>query len=824
MADQSAQQLFKQAVAAAKQQKLPAARKLIQASIRKDPDNPLAWLVYASIAENKRDKLLCLKKTLELDPENAQAHKMVRAMGIDPVQLMGERQAAPEPEPETDSQPDADPETPPPNIFSLGRGSETQTDDDPPAYLTYEEEIVAPPPADDDAEADYEAVYIEDDTAFDMGAEDTPPPPEPRPESFTERVRQSADEAAAVVDAYLETPQVPEGVEWTKKEKNRAGENEIILVRAATFTGLLTFIGVPLIIVGAILWNTPFVQAFIRGGDDGPFLRTLTPTPTPPTTPTSTPGFTPTPSITPSPIPADAGVPTPSPTPTVLDFLARGNPDINFVEPTQVSVPGNIENRAVNDGLTLINRGEYGVAVATLAAERELITFNAQIYYTEALALARSGELEDALELLEEGQQERQQDARAREDSAAEAILNGAFAEVYLTLGLEQRARGATGLANQSFAQAERSARDAIEILPDWAQPHLDLIDSYILRRNYPAALNAIDEAQEVLELRDDVRFIVRRGEVFFEQEDYDAAAYQTFLALWADPISEAAHDLRTRIALAQDNPSLATLYAQTYLYYHPLVVEGWTMLGDARMMEGNVNLALEAYTQAITVGENTAEPRAVNAYLGRADIYEQRGQMAQALADVVAAAEATDNPDLRRRQMYLAFEAGNYADARQLASDLEESGAVTPGEAALIQARALLALRDDPTEGDYAEAARLINAGFASIPAEVRPLANTVRAQAYLGRGDPATARTHITAALNSGGETALRRLVQGQVEEAQGNYTEAILAYERVLVLNRLEGVPDNIVSDAELGIDRATNSLEQQRADATATALAR
>lgn len=827
MADQSAQQLFKQAVAAAKQRNLPAARQLIQASIRKDPANPLAWLVYASIAESKRDKLLCLKKTLELDPDNAQAQKMVQEMGVDPAQLIhaGEPSAAP-PAEEPSAAPEQPTAPPAPNIFSFGR--EPAAAD--PGFVTYEEAVVTPPPditGDESATDAGTAVAPADggfETAEPVSNADAPPRPEPRPESFADRVKQSAVEAETIVNAYIAEPPPPEGVEWTKKDQNRAGENEIVLVRIATATGLMTFIGVPLMIISIILWNTPFVQALISGQDTGPFLRTLTPTNTPPTTPTNTPGFTPTSSVTPSPLPADGSAPTPSPTPTVLDFLARGNPDINFVVPTEMSVPGNVDIRAVNDGLVLINEGQYEVAIATLATERELSAFNAQVYYAEALALAQNGELEAALSLLEEGRQERQADARAREDSTADALLNGAFAEVYLALGLSEQARGATGLAAQNFNRAEQNAREAIEILPDWAAPHLALIDSHILRRNYPAALNAIDEAQAVDALRDDVRLIVRRGEVFFAQEDYDAAAYQAFLALWADPISAAAHDLRTRVALAQQNPSLATLYAQTYLYYHPLVVAGWTMLGEARMMEDNVNLAIEAYTQAIVVGENTTQPLAIDAYLARADIYESRGQFAQALADVTAAANATDNPDLRRRQMYLTFEAGQYTEARQLAGDYAEADIITPGESGLIQARALLALQETPTEGDYAEAARLIDANFASIPTELQPLANTVRARAYLAQDNPDTARSHITTAINTGGETAERRFLLGQIEEAQANYAQAVLAYERVLVLDRLVGVPDELVDEAAAGVERATNLLEQQRADATATALAR
>ncbi len=840
MAEHSAEALLKQAIQATRQKNLPAARKLIQASIRKDANNATAWLVYASIAETKREKLLCLKKTLELDPDNTQALKMVTQMGVNPGQLTGTHPAVspqqPPQEPEPDSTPEPAPSTaaPQPSLFSFQRDEDTpeEAEEDAAPFLTFTEEAVAPPPelaqdAEGTDSAGGEPVFesLPDTAQDDAMVGDEPPRPAPRPESFEERVTQSAQEAQQVITAYLTPPPNPDGIEWVKKERNRAGENEILLVRAAVATSLFTFIGVPLIVLSVIAWNTPLVQSIIR--DDGPniLVRTLTPTPTPPTTPTNTPGFTPTPSITPTPIPENAGIPTITPTPTVLGILRAGNPDINFVQPTQISVPG-VQERVVIEGIRLINEGNYAQVIPTMEVEREanVTTFDGLVYYTEAIAKARLGEIDEALELLQEGEQLRIERTR-EEDSTPLAAIRAGFATVYLEQGIQAQAAGNPGVAPGAYNQAQINAEEAVAAEPEWAVPHLLLIESHKRRENYTAALAAIDAAQTVDGLEDDVRFIVQRGEIYYLQEDYINAEYQAFVALYVDPVSAQAHDLQTRIALAQGQPSLASLYAQTYLYYHPLVVRGWEMLGMARQTEGSTNLALEAYTQAIIVGENTEQPPAVDAYLARAAIYEERGQLMLAYADVAAAADATDDPQLRRREMMLAFAAEDYTAARRLAGALGEDDTITPGEQDLMLARIQLAQAEEPSPEVYTEVATLIDGNFTSIPEEMRPLANTLRAEAYLRRTDP-----NPQVALNfaqeavAAGETPRRRFLLGEIYAAQENYAAAIVEYERVLTLDQLVGAPDELVTQTMDNIGAARDGLLQQQADITATARAR
>ncbi len=817
MAEPSADQLLRQAVKQTRQGDLPKARKLIQAAIRKDSDNPTAWLVYASIAETKREKLLSLKKTLELAPDNTQAQKMIRDMGIDPAKLTGKRPAV---RGEADT-----PGRPPSELDPTD-----EDEDDTPDYLTYQEATVAPPPEEIDAETEAATDEESAEPAIpDRDPGEVPIPP-PRAETFEQRLALATEEADRIALDFLEPPAQPPGVEWVKKEENRAGENEILVVRAALATSITVFVAIPLIVLGTFIYNTPFFQGLISEEERVSGLQTLTPTPTPPTTPTNTPGFTPTPSQTASPIPTNqvAAVPTLTPTPTVDSFIRQGDPNISNIRPTDIVLPGGVANRAVRDGLVLINEGNEDIAIATLQASRgdveDATTFNAEsalTFYTEALALARQGNGEEALELLEDGEALRQEFTRA-EDVTSLAAIRAGQAEAHLAVGRAQQARGATGAAAQSFTLAERNAEEAINASSGWPPPYLTLIESQIARGLYAQAENSIERAQNVQGFQDDVRFIIKRGEIAFAQEDYEAAAYHAFVAHYADPISAAAHDLRTRVAVARGNISDASLYAQEYLYYHPLVVEGWELLGEIRLMEGNTNLALEAFTQAITVGENTDQPPAVDAYVARADIYERRGLLEQARADIQAAAAATENPDLLRRQLELTLDTGDETAARQLADQLEEDGVISGSEAAYVEAR-LLARRDALTEGDYAQIARLIDGNFGALPADWQPTANRLRGEAYLQQGNAETALNYIDSAL-AAAETPRLRLLRAQALEAAGRYEEATLAYEQVLTLNQLVPVDGAILEAARGGRRSAENLLQQEREFATATAQAR
>lgn len=845
MADETAKALFKQAVEAARKKDLPAARKLIQAAIRLDPQNEMAWLVFASIADNKRNQLICLKTVLEINPNNAQALKMVRDLGVDPQQLMQVKSktgnlkprqtnpfdvnAAPQPSIPVDK-PASEPSKPSSSPFGDVDIDPSEIDE---ADL-FGERKATPAPA--SADIIDEPLTDEDDAdpldtlEAELAADPPPPPPkkevpipkpEPRPQSYDERLFISAQEAEEIAALWARQPAPPEGAVWVKKEKNRAGENEIRVVRAAAATGIFVAVVLPLMIVSTILWNTPLVQNIINPPTRvASGLVEPTSTATPLTTPTNTPGFTPTPSQTPTAVPEDIAARTPTLTPTPTIIFRRGI--LDDIEPTPFALVGQADN-AERNGAQFIAEGNYAVALPTLSAARQGLGsgFSGNVYYLEALALAYTGETETALELLTAADQLRIQ--RAPNNTDYEAAIKAGIAAVHLEIARADVAAGNPAAANDNYTIIDREAERAIFVSPQWGQPYVTLTDRYRLAGNNQQALATIERALAQPTLSEDTRFIVARGEIYLEEGRLSEADHQAYLALWIDPTTERAHDLRARIALAQNDTAAASIYAQTYNYYHPQTLRGWELLAEVRFAENNPLLAIEALTQAIVIGENTTQPPAVDAYLTRAEFYAARGQYQLAALDVAKAAEATQNPELLRREMQLASLAGNHTRAGALATELSAQGAITDGERNLIQARAITA-QPDILGPDYERIAELIDTGINTIPAEQQPEANTLRALAYLQLAQFQTALGHVNTAISNGGESVQRRFIRAQALEGNAQYTAALLEFERVLAFGQLAPLDDATRTQAQEAIRRIENTLAQQVAAATATAQAR
>ena len=74
-----ARELRQQGIREAKAGHKDEARELLQQSIRLDPDNEAAWLWLASVARDNRERVFCLEKLLEINPENDTARKALDA-------------------------------------------------------------------------------------------------------------------------------------------------------------------------------------------------------------------------------------------------------------------------------------------------------------------------------------------------------------------------------------------------------------------------------------------------------------------------------------------------------------------------------------------------------------------------------------------------------------------------------------------------------------------------------------------------------------------------------------------------------------------------
>ncbi|MEO0561087.1 MAG: tetratricopeptide repeat protein, partial [Chloroflexota bacterium] len=849
-ADSSAKALFQEAVAAARERDLPRARDLIQQSIRKDPSNPMAWLVFASVAESKRNQLISLQKVLELDPGNAQAIKMVKGLGVDPDQLVGKAPAAPQEsptpsEPDSEPLPEPDPEPEPQSTTTAAFTAEPDMDSSPSSPFAVDLTDEASTGDADEFELDLseplsagatdpftEAVDIDEvdegDVAFVSPKEMVPiPQPPPRPEPFAARVEAYRNEALATANAFMQVPPPPDGMQWVKKEDNRAGENEIVVVRAAAGTAIAIVVLVPLIALIVTLAQVPEVRAlFANATPTRVRLVEPTSTPTPLTTPTNTPGFTPTPTITPTP---DENAATPTITPT-FPFVA-GDP-FNM-EPTEIILPGGSGGRAEQDAAILIAEGSYAPAIATLQAERENLgeqAFNANLYYQEARALVASGDPQEALELLDEADTRRVE--LAPSNTAFIAALAAGRAEANLALARE---RGGVG---QFFGQVEQNANIAIQNDPAWPEPYLLLTERYILGSSFQQAVTTINRALEQGSMTDDLRFYVLQAEVAYAQGRLNDALREAETVLFADPSSERAHALRTQIAIDRENWATASLYVQEFLFYHPRNIAAWFDFGQIRLAEGNPLLAIEAFTRAIELGEFTEQTPLIEAYIARADLYEARGQYAAAMADVRGAADAVEAAntfedeegetvlertdqldDLRVRQLELTYLAGDFTAAQTLLGELREDNAIQTGVANYMEAR-LIATGDALVEADYERIANLVNGSIAAIPLDEQPQANALRAEAFLQIGQPDVALNYINTAL-SAIPVPEWYLLRAEVYEAQGSFEVAILEFERVRALASIIPANADTLNAVEAGIRRNEDNIFSLQMTATAAA---
>ncbi len=76
---EDARDLRQRGIRAAKAGEKDEARQLLQLSIRLEPENEAAWLWLASVSRDNRERVFCLQKLLEINPENETARKALAA-------------------------------------------------------------------------------------------------------------------------------------------------------------------------------------------------------------------------------------------------------------------------------------------------------------------------------------------------------------------------------------------------------------------------------------------------------------------------------------------------------------------------------------------------------------------------------------------------------------------------------------------------------------------------------------------------------------------------------------------------------------------------
>src|SRR5690606_17137769 len=457
-----------------------------------------------------------------------------------------------------------------------------------------------------------------------------------------------------------------------------------------------------------------------------------------------------------------------TPSPTIDPDIVQGQID---APPLPTRIYPELTNRRLSDALALINRGEHAAALPTLVREREAteLSFDAAPYYYEALALLGVGETDIALDRLQEAER-RLGEAR---EPGFKPLLDTGFAQVHLQMAQEAFAARNNSLAFDMLDATELRAKSAIDSDPLIVPAYIALARRYQYENQYGNALSVINDALSNPALKADVNLIVERGEIYFQQGELDKAAQEAYTALYIDPTVEEAYLLQIKTALEQGNPGLAVIYAQNYLFFYPGSAEGYKLLGDARMAEGNTDLALIAYNQALAA--ETVTPATVPALLARARIYMDQRRYDLAQADYGEAYDLTKDPEIRAQRMRAVFLAGNLALARAGAESSRGTDIVPDSELDLLLARTLIARSNENSTEELTEALRLLQ----NAPSGSQAVASEYRARAQFLLGQYNDALSSIDTALNST-ETGSRHYLRGQILEALDRPEDAIREYE--------------------------------------------
>ncbi|PJF42289.1 MAG: hypothetical protein CUN50_04635, partial [Candidatus Thermofonsia Clade 1 bacterium] len=316
MANEQAQQLLQQGIAAAKAGRRDEARRLLQDAIRRDAANETAWLWLSGVANTDEERIFCLMKILEINPSNQNALKGLAKLGVKPPTSTAIRRLKDQP--------------PPQGLEATVR---------PPTAPLKRIEAEAPPSAPAKPPS---SARLERPSAV-------PQPPVP---ILDERRIASLSEAASrFLDGYERLPEATLPFLWTRKKRGRIGElsDQALRLRlgAAFVGGIAVLAGVIFLLVN--LLGDSGTAVALRG------TNTPMPTQTPSATPTF--GLTNTPSNTPA-VPRTA-TPTPNLPPGSIY-----SPTLTPAFPEPRSVP-------MRTAIALLSSGNYDKALTILEDERK---------------------------------------------------------------------------------------------------------------------------------------------------------------------------------------------------------------------------------------------------------------------------------------------------------------------------------------------------------------------------------------------------------------------------------------------------------------------
>lgn len=765
MSSEQARQLQLQGIQAIKSGDKARARELLQQALRLEPNNDTTWLYLATVAQDKRERLLCLQKSLDINPNNETAIKAVRAMGIDPAQLVQARPQA-------------------------------QTPQSAPEQQAFTADV----PADDGSGI-----------------------PIPPAEAVETAQAQALEILTAYVDKQTHTPEP----EWTRKTKGRAGEREIVLLRLQIGIAALVFFGlISAGIVFAVL-NSPEVQLTLFGASETPVPPTVTPS----NTPTITPGFTPTPSATVdfTANPTFTALPTlqPSITPASVDFPP---------EPTSLFLPDESISNQVRSAVELINVGDFEQAQERAASDRRTQggRFSPNAYYYEALAYIGLDQQQDAIDTLNDAQERMDTfNGVAAEDVLVyQPLVNLGYAEVALDQGRDALEANNLTDARTFFEEARRLAQSTLDFDPRYVRAYELIAESHLLLNDYQSAIDILNSAQVVPEIGADQRILVQLGEAYLSQGRtlqaqgdangaqiaFDAAAYQGYYSVVVNPFNRPSHRIKIESAIALNDPGLAVIYSEEYLFFFPNTAEGFLFLGNARQAEGNLSQALGAYGFGLRTGEE-GEIRA-ELLATRGALYDSQRSYRNALQDYNASLDIRESLELQADRLRVAFEIGEYDLALRDTNALIGQGVISDDIIRLIRGRILIDTAEEDARGQYTEALQTLNQIGNELPPESVPIANEYRARAQFALGNAEESLTSINQAL-SAVETGSRYYLRARIYQDLAQYQPAIDDLQQVLTWSQIFNYP--FIDDVRPRIADIEVIVAELNAQATATSAA-
>lgn len=831
VSQEKAQKLLQGGIKAARNGDKDLARRAFSQVIKLEPDNEAAWLGMATVAPTNKEKLVALRRLLQINPQNQNALEALKRLGITPERLLGTQAADDTPSANSAAATEADSDTSSPfsdemieeadDWDDIGEPPLPGDDDwddigEPPLPGDDDwDDIGEPPlPGDDDRDAPAAAPALSslrslrqppqtepdtpasDEIETETETDDTPPrktpeeafaelPPPPRGRNGTPlpdpdalpQITQAADE---LTQAYLERALSEyQSMTWERKTRGLAGAREHFYFLLQTGSAVVLVI----LLVGggltSLLLNSPEARRVL-------FAPTWTPSPTPTVTPTATPGVTNTPSPTPD--------PTLTPSPTLQPSVTPYTTDPNFPpRPTEIYRPvgiGTNLSSQVENAARLLTQGEeddaFEALQADIAASGDSQTFWPYYYLVELYL--QQNQPDDAQEAIETG-------SEALPETEAEdyqALVNVAQARVNLYRAEAALDAGDDNEADSLLDEAETLLTAVIQqpggLDRQFVQAYQLLAERHVLADDFDAALEVIQGALNsgvTGQIYTDTRLRLTRAQIFFEQENYDRTLQELHDILYINPFLEPALQFQIEVALADNQPGLAVLFSEQYLLYYPGSVRGYQLLGAARQAEGKIDLALNAFSRAVQGDPD--DPAYIGSLISRGEIYLMQQRYTDALAAFTEALEESDNnPLVRVNRMEAAYFAGEFDTARE---DIErlldnDNPNIPDGDVLLIQGRILVDEGDD-----YTEAVRLLDRALTieGLSDELEPVAREYLARAYFEQNEFNSALNAIDQAL-SDAETGSRHFLRGRILEEQGDLQAARDEYEFVLTWSRV------------------------------------